>query len=229
MPLIASPKARTPAGLFLSWTQAAIGWVFPLQCAGCGRVDTAWCERCEDRLQAIPLQLQQRSVADFIGIASTGYHEGLLQTAIHALKFENVPTIADPLGARLADAILALAWPIEMVIPVPLHPKRLAQRGYNQSELLAQALIKRCRFDYEPEGLIRWRDTPHQVGLNARDRQVNVADAFKAHEGRIGGKIVLIIDDVLTTGATLSACATAVIEAGARAVYGVTVTTARGV
>jgi ComF family protein len=110
------------------------------------------------------------------------------------------------------------------LVPVPLHPRRLAQRGFNQSELLAAAIGRRIGVSLHARALVRRTDTPPQTGLSAVARRRNVAGAFAVRErGRIHGRTVVLVDDVFTTGATARACASALRQAGASAVHLLTV------
>jgi ComF family protein len=114
-----------------------------------------------------------------------------------------------------------LPQPITAVVPVPLHEQRLAQRGYNQAELLAMNFSSAVGLSLQPAWLARIRDTCHQVGLGPGERHANVQDAFRATDA-VAGHCLLLVDDVYTTGSTLRACATAALDAGARAVYALT-------
>jgi ComF family protein len=113
-------------------------------------------------------------------------------------------------------------WEIDLVTPVPLGLARLAERGYNQSSLLARPLSLAMNIPYRPQILTRARETRPQVGLTAAERWVNVSGAFLAQTYGVTGRNVLVIDDVTTTGSTLEACAQALFTAGARQVYGLT-------
>jgi ComF family protein len=156
-------------------------------------------------------------------------HSSPLREAIHAFKYEKPhprPELAAPL-ARYLVAVFAeppwnrLAAAIDAVVPVPLHAERLAERGYNQSELLAAAFSLRVGLPCQPGWLARTRATRQQVGLGPAERQTNVAGAFAAAPA-VAGRTLLLVDDVNTTGATLRACAAAAQAAGARTVYGLT-------
>ncbi len=162
-------------------------------------------------------------------------HHTPLRESIHALKYENRRELADPLARYLVAAFIEPApvsagitskgemasriGPLDGVLPVPLHQERLVERGYNQSELLAQAFCVRLQLPLRTAWLTRQRATHSQVGLNAVARRTNVDDAFLANSA-VQGKRLLLIDDVYTTGATMQACATALAQAGAAAVYG---------
>jgi ComF family protein len=113
---------------------------------------------------------------------------------------------------------------IDGVIPVPLHAQRLAERGFNQSALLAGAFAEGTGLRLAESWLRRERETRSQVGLNGAERRQNVADAFVA-EAEVAGKRLLLVDDVFTTGATLTACAQSLRLAGAKAIYGLALST----
>ncbi|MGQ9888084.1 MAG: ComF family protein [Aggregatilineales bacterium] len=230
-----TPEAQAQPGLLASdgavrrWLDLALDLVFPPRCAGCGRVDARWCARCQRRLEALPLAAPVTPHPPLAAAAATGPHEGLLQRAVWALKFDNGRHLAGPLGDRLAARLSALDWPADAVIvPVPLHPARLAERGYNQSQLLAEQLAASTGRLCMPYALKRVRQTRSQVGLDRDQRQANMAGAFAAESEQISGRSVLLLDDVYTTGSTMAACAEAAHAAGARAVYGLTVTAAGG-
>lgn len=112
---------------------------------------------------------------------------------------------------------------VELVVPVPLAPKRQRERGYNQAELLAHAIAGKLGIPFVPSAAKRIRETRSQVGLSIVQRRDNVAGAFWADPRHIDGKCVLLIDDVLTTGATLNACALALRHAGASKIVAMTV------
>jgi competence protein ComFC len=122
----------------------------------------------------------------------------------------------------LADYWHAAQLTADWLIPVPLHPSRERDRGYNQSELLARQLARRVNVPVSSQGLRRTRATAVQMTLNAAERRQNVAGAFECVAACVRGARVVIIDDVGTTGATLDACAQAVLQAGAVSVMGLT-------
>jgi ComF family protein len=111
---------------------------------------------------------------------------------------------------------------VELVTPVPLGVARHAQRGYNQSALLAFPLALSSKLAYGSQALIKVREARSQVGLSLAERFENVAGAFQASPKIVAGKTILIVDDVTTSGATMQACATALLQAGAHQVYGLT-------
>jgi ComF family protein len=160
----------------------------------------------------------RRGLGPFTRGASLGPYEGTLRVLVHELKFRARRRVAD----RLAEALLvsphvqgALAG-AHILVPVPLHPRRRRERGFNQSALLARALAAPLGLRVADDALARREDTPPQTGLSAAQRRANVARAFVVRRrGPVAGRVVVVVDDVLTTGATARACARALLAAGA--------------
>jgi ComF family protein len=148
-------------------------------------------------------------------------HEGKLRALVQRLKYDGYRPLARPLARFLAHAAEQLSeQSFDIVVPVPLHRKRERQRGFNQAEILAKELARLRKIPLGSRDCMRVRDTPPQTGLRAAERRKNVAGAFAVpHPERVQGKRVLLIDDVLTTGATASACAQALRKAGAKGVW----------
>ncbi|MEW6403249.1 MAG: ComF family protein [Chloroflexota bacterium] len=145
-----------------------------------------------------------------------------MRGALHRLKYRRDVGLGDALAAQMADFVRGLGWPIEMVVPIPLGRKRLKERGYNQVGLIARPLAMSLGMEYAPQELARRRETRSQVGLNKDARRENVREAFVAG-ARVKGKTILVMDDVATTGSTLSAGAEALFLSGAKDVYALTV------
>ncbi|MEM6529967.1 MAG: phosphoribosyltransferase family protein, partial [Chloroflexota bacterium] len=159
------------------------------------------------------------------GIATTATPTGLLQELVQALKYEDARLLAYPLAWRVARRVEQLNWPVDSVAAVPLHTHRLRERGYNQSKDLTIEIAELLGLPDYSEFIVRDHYSRPQVGLSRRERRQNVAGAFSATPS-VRGRHVLLIDDVFTTGATLGACAQALLLNGAGAVYGMTVTAA---
>jgi ComF family protein len=148
---------------------------------------------------------------------------GPVRLAIHALKYNARLPLARPLAQLLATSLHNQPWQIDALVPVPLHANRQRTRGFNQSLLLARELARQTGLPMWTQALARVRDTPTQTLLGAEQRRENVHAAFRGTEARIKTRSILIVDDVLTTGATLDACAQALVAAGARHVWGLAV------
>jgi ComF family protein len=154
---------------------------------------------------------------------SAALFEGALREALHAFKFSGKRALARPLGDLAAEHCVAtLAEAIEAVVPVPLARARERERGFNQAELLAQRVARRLGVPARPRWLARVRATRPQSDLAASERRANVRGAFRAAP-EVSGRHVLVVDDVLTTGATLGECARALRDGGARRVGVLTV------
>jgi len=150
--------------------------------------------------------------------------DGVARRAIIELKYHNLRAIAPTLSAYLAARLRDEDFEPELIVPVPLHPKRLRRRGYNQSALLARELGVLRGIGVSERSLTRTRDSDSQVRTRtAEARKDNVAGAFACTDAAVSGKRILVVDDVCTTGATLEACASALRDAGSTEVRGLTV------
>lgn len=193
--------------------------VAPSECAACDASssnDLGLCPACAGSLVvADPRPLR---ILDVPVVAPLAY-AGATAEAIRRLKYGDRPDLARPL-TNLVVRALHTATPVLLdstvaFVPVPLHPRRLAERGYNQSALVARRLARACRAHFCPMLLVRTRDTSKQATLGAAARAANVAGAFavRAALARRGRRVILV-DDVVTTGATVRDCLTALREAG---------------
>jgi ComF family protein len=182
--------------------------IFPPRCGGCGTHGTAWCPACAGSLQAPSFD----TLAG-IPLVAAGRLDGPLQRAIHAYKYRPRPQLASVLAQPLRRAILAAGVPLPALTYVPLHGGRQRERGFNQAERVAAELSAALRVPVV-SGLTRVRATPAQVGLSQAERRANLAGAFQWTGPRPPGKGLGLVDDVCTTGATLTAAAAAVAEAG---------------
>ena len=144
-----------------------------------------------------------------------------MRQAIHEFKYEGVANLAAPLAEWLVAAWRLDQLDAGLIVPVPLHSKREAERGYNQSALLARALARAVGVAVAPAELVRTVRTRPQVGLTAEERKLNIAGAFRC-TGDVTGQRIVLVDDVCTTGATLEACGQALRDAGAAGVWGLT-------
>lgn len=184
-------------------------------CRGAGSGPQGLCSRCAATL----LEPTVGAFELFLGS-----YEGALERAVRAYKFAGVRRLGGFFGAALADALTASVWEPDVLCAVPLHPVRFMQRGYNQSALVAQAAAKRSGLPYRAL-LRRVRATRQQARLGGGDRQGNVAGAFASSP--LHGEKVALIDDVLTSGATVTECALTLLGAGASRVYVATIARAQ--
>ena len=161
-----------------------------------------------------------------------GSYEGGLRDLIHLLKFQQVSPAAKVLGRALAGTIASLEKTMPVgtiaVVPVPLHKKKQAQRGFNQAERIARCALRQLsrpkRFELCTGVLLRSRDTSSQIGLTSHQRRENLRGAFVVSDPtRISGRDILLVDDVVTTGTTAAECARVLIRAGAARVWVATV------
>jgi len=173
-------------------------------------VEGADCARCQGQQSA------------FFAVRSVTPYAGSIRNAIRRLKFAGDMALGEALARRMIELLASLKWQVDLVVPVPVSFARRKIRGYNQAALLALPLSLGCGLPYRPKALKKVRDTPTQVGLSVPERQDNVRNAFQAAGDLAAGRRVLVVDDVMTSGATMDACARALLNQGARRVYGLT-------
>ncbi|MCX6012964.1 MAG: ComF family protein, partial [Chloroflexi bacterium] len=162
------------------------------------------------------------SVHSIDGIRSLYLFEGPMRKAIYAFKYNNLRAISVYFARILFDNMSDIPITGEVLVPVPLHNKRLRQRGYNQASLLSRELGKLSGLEVDERTLYRTVDTQSQTKLNFSERRENTKEAFACKDQRLTGKRVVLIDDVCTTGATLAACAETLKKNGVYSVWGLT-------
>ena len=194
-------------------------------CRGClGKAEPLaaeyFCVQCRTPfLSRFPLDqegrcaLCRRGVRGFDAAYSFGFYESELRALIHLFKYGRVQTLSAPLG-RLLMRALPREQSFDVIVPMPLHWRKRWQRGFNQSALLAREIGRRTHIPV-CSALRRVRYTASQAGLTSAKRRANVSGAFRGR-GKLEGQRVLLIDDVMTTGATAASCARALKRAGAR-------------
>ena len=211
--------------------------IFPPVCARCGRAGWLLCPACQIEMIRVPDaicphcgRMDDQPVSAGTGIlcrqcrahppvlsqmrAPLRYEEPT-STLIHRFKYEGYFALGRPLARFLIDGWPVWEMPPDLILPIPLHPQRRRQRGYNQAELLARPLAEAINVPVNVSALRRTRHTPPQVGLGPDERQDNVRGAFAAEADAVRDRHILLIDDVLTTGATMSAAAETLLAAGA--------------
>lgn len=212
--------------------------LYPPRCCGCGAPNVRLCDDCKVSITLIEAPICERcgrmiprrgqclrcrtNPPQFIAHRSWCMYEGAIRKAIHRLKYYGDIALGDLLTRPLITLLSELNWEIDSIVAVPVTKSRAKERGYNQAALLAYPISLSAEIVFQPESLIKTRQVPSQVGLTLEQRIKNVAGVFEAIPVLVRGKKLLIIDDVITSGATMNACATALLDAGARSVYGLT-------
>ena len=218
--------------------------VFPPRCAGCLRFGHWFCDACAQEVLPAPGRREclhcghelpeAASPAGFPcpacgeswgWMGAAALHEGPLRPAIHAFKYEGrvelAPILARYLYAVAAETPWTAIFPrLDAMTPVPLHSDRFRERGYNQAELLTGSLASSADKPVLREAILRTEATRSQVGLSRADRADNVSGKFRADSQIVAGLTLLLVDDVLTTGATMRECAAVLRSQGANAVFG---------
>lgn len=221
-----------------------LDFLFPPACPICGRYieqRDCWCRECVKKLvrpHRLPLDDEMNGLFDG-GVWALGVYEAGIRDMLRRLKYEGRKGLLGGLhsfvGAGLAGVpSLSAARGVKdfggdrpVAVPVPLHPDRLKERGFNQSELIFREPFAELWISMEPV-LMRTRPTVPQFGLTAAERRENVQGGFKVAAGAdLSGRAVIIADDIMTTGATLSECARAVRGAGAAGIMGIVAASGR--
>jgi ComF family protein len=227
--------------------------LYPRRCIGCGvsspqtfhyvcwdcwsdtaRVEAPFCGLCGDPVAGAVdhdfiCYTCSSEKPSFDGARSAARYDGVVGEALRQLKYEQALWLAPDIAGMLLSCIQAEYYGIQfdLLVPVPLHHVRRRHRGYNQSEVLACELGRKLGCQSDPRLLRRIRPTMSQTNLTAKERLSNVNKAFQSRtKKRIAGRRVLLVDDVMTTGATVNACARALKTGGAASVH--VITAARG-
>lgn len=222
----------TVGGILRHAATRVLDAALPAECVGCGAEGAPICARCVPALDprlaspaGVAIGLPGDVPEPLLQLEWCAPFHGVVRAALHAIKYGGEQRLAEPLGSAVARRWAAAGVGAEIVTNVPVHRDRERQRGYDQAALIARHAADRLGLPFAPV-LSRARATIAQFDLDRRDRAANVRDAFvvdpRAGEA-LRGRWVLLVDDVVTTGATLAACAAALEAAGALGVSAVTV------
>ena len=158
----------------------------------------------------------------YVALRSWAIFNGPLRKAMHRLKYSRDIAMGEMLARPLIRLFYQLEWKIDLITSVPVGVARQAERGYNQATLLAFPLALASGIRFHSRALLKTRETRSQVGLDPVQRRQNVLGAFQARSEIVATRRVLVVDDVTTSGATIDVCASALREAGAHQVFGLT-------
>jgi competence protein ComFC len=214
----------------------ALDWLYPPNCGGCGDSGVRWCKECTQKTVEIlpPIcptcgnpNLNNESCERckalppfYTSLRAYSVFGGSIREAIHRLKYQRDIGLGAALAPLMISSILKLNWSLDLITSVPLGLVRFKERGYNQANLLARPIALFLKIPFTSHALSRIRETRTQVGLSVIERMENMSGAFQAKDQLVKGKTILVVDDVATSGATLNACAKALLEVGASRVYG---------
>jgi ComF family protein len=207
--------------------------VFPPRCLSCKRLGSFLCDTCRTGITAPPppfcptchqpvdprAPYCRCSAPPLRHVVAAGEFAGPLREAIHRFKYAGQSAGASALATLLISRLAGILAPDQLVVPMPLHPQRQRQRGYNQAALLGRAIAPTYNCEVAENALRRTRHTTPQVNLNLAERARNMDGAFAGEPDLCRGRHIILVDDVCTTGATLRAAASAARNAGARSVY----------
>lgn len=220
--------------------QYLLDFLFPPHCVRCKKSGHVLCPSCLALIEPLRPPLCRKCCTPLAtnnfclrcssnnlqlnGLRIVSNYQEPLRSYIHKFKYDGNRRLGIPLGALLAQAYKTYMMQADCIIPVPLHPERERERGYNQAQILAQACAAHLNLPVYTTLLYRTRPTSSQVHLSWQDRQQNVLAAFQCDPVRakreIAHRRVVLVDDVCTTGSTLAACAAPLFQAGASEVWG---------
>ena len=218
--------------LYQSLSDSLLDFVYPPVCVSCGAYlrdqHQKVCDRCWQSIQPVARDnylyrdtKDKLLSAGFVGDVVSSYvfeKQGSFQHIAHALKYQNYESLGVQLGIKLGGVMKDWGLKADVIIPIPLHKAKLRERGFNQAEMIARGVADVIQAPVRADIIQRRRYTQTQTKLNLDERRKNMEDAFSvspAVSGLLENKVCLVVDDVITTGATISSCAAELLKAGA--------------
>lgn len=216
---------------FASHLRSLIDNLMPATCVACQRPASFLCHNCIETIKWVEAPVCERCGSAEIYLShcqschtaispfqAATYFTDPIRPAVHAIKYTKTPAVGKQLGDLMADRWSMWKTNADMITAIPLHPQRQRERGYNQAERIAERFAERINIPIRCDILFRVRHTRPQVGLQGKSRRDNVRGAFQAVEPLVRDKHILLVDDVLTTGATVKESAETLYRAGAQTV-----------
>ena len=214
-----------------SFFEKLIRLIYPVKCMVCDTIlseDAALyiCDPCKKSLPRYKGKIVKNMSLPYLdGIFAAFYYQDGIETAIHNMKFKNHPKLAKTIGILLCEELIKQETlpDIDYIVPIPMHPKKKRQRGYNQSELLARQAAQFLQKEVRTDILIKTKNTKSQSLLKREERLINLESAFEVNDdiaiNNTYKKSILLVDDVLTTGTTINTCAKVLKDNGFSFVY----------
>jgi ComF family protein len=233
-------KKLPPYYKFYNFAWSAIDWLFPPECPGCKKRTATFCDTCQTQIKeisgnlckdcGIPIQaphLKCENCRNNTGIPlimrSWAVYDGVVRNSIIKLKFKQDLGLGHQLAKPLITLLNQTGWEIDLVVPIPLSKSHLKSRGYNQAALISYPISLAYGFQHSTSAILRIKETASQVRLQVEDRYQNMVGAFLGNPAKLKGKRILVVDDVITTGATMHNCVNAIRDAGAKEVFCISV------
>ena len=212
-----------------SFIDALLDFVYPPLCAVCARLldngRVYVCPECWESIEKIhahlPLYLETRNnlvvteVVDELVSLFVFEKEGAFQKIVHSLKYSGVQALGVDIGRQLGALLNEKGVRADALVPIPLHKRKLRERGYNQAELIARGISEVTRIPLRSDMIRRKKFTQTQTTLSLEERRNNMEEAFFCESSEVRGKTIILVDDIITTGSTIQSCAGALKKAGA--------------
>lgn len=228
---------RNKASIFLAryfWT--ALEWLYPPECCNCNRRGFVLCQDCYTEINQLqgdlcfqcgkPIKNNKKLCQDctakpppYTQMRSWANYDGPIKKVVGSLKYRRNLALGPILANPLAEIVQKSGWKIDLIVPIPLSRRRKKERGYNQAAVISRNLARYLNIKHAPNVVKRIKETETQISLDVNKRFTNLMDAFYAIPATLNKRNILLIDDVITTGATMQNCAIALQRAGAENVY----------